>query len=212
MRKLLLLGGGGHCKSVLDSLGSDHVYDVIKIIDVKSKVGSDIMGYQIAGTDDDLQSFYEDGFHEAFITAGSVGDTTLRKKLVSKTEAIGYSFPTITDPTAIVSEHAQLEEGCYLAKGAIVNAGVTIGKQSIVNTGTILEHDCKVGDFSHIAPSATVLGGVTIGEQSHIGTGSLLREGITIGDHVLVGMGSNVLVSVSSGLKAYGNPCKVVVK
>ncbi|WP_036834648.1 acetyltransferase [Pontibacillus litoralis] len=210
MKKILLIGGGGHCISVIDSIEKIGTYEIAGIIDTADKVGNKVGGHPIIGTDDDLETFYSRGITNAFMTLGSIGDTELRRKLFRQCEAHGFSFPVIMDPSAVVASFTTIGNGTYIGKGAIVNREVSIGKNAILNTGCIIEHNCHIGDFVHIAPRGTIAGNVCIGHNTHIGIGATVIEGKTIGNDVFVGASSNVIHNIKHNAKAYGNPCKVV--
>ena len=186
---LLLIGGGGHCRSVLDSILASDTYGRIGIIDPD---GSSCMGIPVIGKDEDLPRLFRDGWTDAVITVGSIGDTGLRRRLYETVKAIGFCLPPVADPTATVGKDAVLGEGTFIGKRAVVNAGARTGVCAIVNTGAIIEHDCSIGDFAHISTGATV------------------RQSVRIGTGALIGAGSIVVKDIPDGVKAYGNPCRVV--
>lgn len=208
-KKILLIGGGGHCHSVLDSILASEFYDDIGIID---NFDSSVLDIPVVGTDDDVLRLMSEGWTDAFITVGSVGNTKLRRKLFEMVKSFGMNIPTIIDPTAIVARGTELAEGVYVGKRAVINTGSKIGTSAIINTGAIVEHDCFIGNFSHISPGTTVCGQVYIGNDSHVGAGSVVRQQIKIGNSVLIGAGSIVVKDIPDNEKAYGNPCKVVTK
>lgn len=210
MEELILIGGGGHCKSVIDSLRKDDRFRIIGILDKKEKVGTSINGVPIVGEDETLPYYFQNGVRHAFITLGSIGNIKGREKLYHMVKSIGFQLPVIIDPSAIISESAKIGEGTYVGKGAILNIDVKVGKNCIINTGAIIDHDCQIGDFCHIAPGTTLSGNVTIGYGSHIGTNSTVIQGIEIGSGTLIGAGSVVIKNIGSNQKAYGNPCRVV--
>ncbi len=208
-KKILLIGGGGHCHSVLDSILSSGDYGEVGIID---NTDGSVLGVSVVGTDDDIPRLMAEGWGEAFITVGSVGDTKLRRRLYEMIKSVGMNIPTIIDPTAVIAKETELSEGVYVGKRAIINTGSKIGSCAIINTGAIVEHDCFIGDFSHISPGATVCGQVIIGNGSHVGAGSVVRQQISVGSGVLVGAGSVIVRDIPDNVKAYGNPCKVLMK
>lgn len=211
-KKILLIGGGGHCKSVLDSLLELNEYVEIGIVDKKESIESSVMGIPIVGCDDDLPKLYNNGYHYAFVTAGGIGNPTLRIKLFNLLSRIGYEIPNIIDSSAKVSKHAQIEKGVFIGKNAIVNAGAVIQNGGIINSGSIIEHDCNIGVFVHIAPG-TVLGGeVTVGENSHVGSNATIKHQICVGSNTIIGMGSVVINNIKNNMMAYGNPCREVKK
>lgn len=210
MKDIILIGGGGHCKSVIETISKSKDYNIVGILDLHDKVGEEILGIKIIGTDDQLEYFYKNGVKYAFLSLGSIGDVSLRKKLYTIALGIGYVFPNIVDNTAIISDKIQVGCGNFIGKGAIINCDTEIGNNCIVNTGAIIEHDCCIGDFCHIAPGATLSGGVIIGQNSHIGTNSTIIQNINIGENTIIGAGSVVIRDIGDNRKAYGNPCREV--
>ncbi len=206
-KKLLLIGGGGHCHSVLDAVLGGATYDEIGIID---SFDSSYLGVSVVGNDDDIPALLKAGWTDAFITVGSVGDTGIRRRLYEMVKEYGLIIPTIIDPTAIIGKGVKIEEGVFVGKRAVINAGSIIGSCAIINSGAIIEHDCEIGIFSHISSGTILCGQVMIGEDSHIGAGSVVRQLTEIGDKVLIGAGSVVVKNIPDYVKAYGNPCKVV--
>lgn len=218
-KKILLIGAGGHCLSVLDSLLSSYHYKNIGIVDKnKDKVETSnkieklyaINGIPVVGSDDDLYKLYEEGYTDAFITIGSIGDVSIRKKLYNLVKVIGYHIPNIIDKTGIVSQFAICGEGIYFGKKTVVNANTQIGNCAIINTASVIEHECTIGNFVHVAPGSIVCGNVHIGSETHIGAGSIVKQGIEIGKETMIGAGSVVVKNIGSYVTAYGNPCKEV--
>ncbi len=209
MNGLLLIGGGGHCKSVIDTLLGSGSYDRIGIVEKKGCAGNSVQGIEVVGCDDDLAGLYDEGFRDAFITLGSVGDTGIRRKLYDNLINNRFNIISIIDRSAIVSENASIEEGVFVGKGAIVNAGSVIKKCAIINTGAIVEHDCVIGDFSHVSSGAVLCGQVNIGSDVHVGAGSVVRQQIQIGDRCLIGAGSVIVKNIECDKKVYGNPGRV---
>ncbi len=206
-KKLLLIGGGGHCRSVLSSALSLNEYEEIGIVDYTD---ASVSGVPVVGQDEDLPALKKAGWTDAFITVGSIGNINLRHRLYQMVTDNGFTVPTIIDTTAIIAQDVKVASGCYIGKGVILNSGSCIGKCAIINTGAIIEHDCVVGDFVHISPGTVLCGQVSVGNHSHIGAGSVVRQQIEIGKDVLVGAGSVVVSNIPDCVKAFGNPCKVV--
>lgn len=211
-KKILLIGGGGHCKSVLDSLLELNKYLEVGIIEKKENIGSSVLGVPVVGCDDDLPTLFDNGYKYAFVTVGSIGNPSLRIKLYNILSEIGYVIPSIIDSSAKVSKYSKIEQGVFIGKQSLVNAGSLIQKGAIINSGTIIEHDCQVGAFTHIAPGAVLGGEVTVGDNSHIGSNVTIRQQVNIGSNSIIGMGSVVLKNIEDNIMAYGNPCREVKK
>jgi len=208
MERILLIGGGGHCKVVIDTIALGAQYEIAGILDVAEKVGSDVCGIPVIGDDSQLTGQFHDGVRHCFIAAGSTGTPALRRQLAQKALEAGFSFPAILHPAALVSPHARIGCGSYVAPNAVINAGAAIGEHCIINTGVVIEHDVVVGDFSHVAPGATISGDVRIGGASHIGAGAVVSHGINIGANAIIGAGSVVVGHIEDDVVAYGNPCR----
>lgn len=216
-KKILLIGGGGHCHSVLDSICSGYLYDAIGVV-AKDEANyeelrhDDIISPYLVGIDADLPGFFMNGWRDAFVTLGSIGNPIGRKKIYSTLVDMGFIIPVIKDKSAVISGFSLIYEGSFVGKNSMINAGCKIGCCSIINTGSIIEHDCFIGDFVHISSGAVLCGEVRVGCDSHVGARTVVRQQIVIGSNSLIGMGSVVVRDIPDNVKAYGNPCKVVEK
>lgn len=209
-QQIILIGGGGHASSIIDSIQCTEQFDIVGIIDKKEKVGTYIQGIKVVGEDRELELYYKNGIHYGFISIGSIGNVRQRKQIYLLLKKIGYKIPNIIDSTAYLSRSALLGEGNYIGKHAIINAGTVIKNGCILNTGCIIEHHCMIEDFVHVAPGSVVCGGVHIGAKTHIGANSTIIQGRTIGHSSLIGAGSVVVKDIQAYQKAYGNPCREV--
>lgn len=210
MKDMILIGGGGHCKSVIDTIREGRLFNIIGILDIKEKVGHYVCGIKIIGTDDELARYYKEGVENGFITLGSIGNCQKRITIYHQLKEIGMVLPVIKDKTSVISASAVIGEGTFVGKGAVINTDVTIGENCIINTGAVVEHDCILEDFVHISPGSILSGGVTIGRNTHVGTQSTIIQNIEVGENTIIGAGSVVVKNISKNRKAYGNPCREV--
>lgn len=211
--RILLVGGGGNCKSIIDVLLENGEFTDIGIVDNKpNTIPIDNKKVVYLGQDSDLQNLFDSGWRSAFISIGSVGDTSIREKIYSNLKNIGFSFPNIISNKSIVSNNCILGYGVFVGKGAIINVGSKIGNCCIINTGSVVEHDCCIGDLVHISPGAVLCGGVSVGSNSHIGAGSTIKQYVSIGNNTIIGMGSVVVGDIGSNCVCYGNPCRFIKK
>ena len=202
--KIVLIGGGGHCKSVLDAVLRSRNYSEIVITDNDLPVGTSILGCKVVGNDDLLPDLYRNGVTFGFISIGSIKSTDVRHRAYERAYGVGFEFPIIADPSAIIASSAAIGKGVFIGKNAVVNADAVIGHMAIINTGAIIEHGCKIGEFSHIAVGAVACGNVTIKKGVFMGARSVVTQGVSIGEGVMIGAGSIVLKSVPSYQKIYG--------
>lgn len=211
-KKILLVGGGGHCRSVADCLRTADPEAVLGIIERPGTVPQSVHGIPVVGCDDDLPRLLSEGWTDAVITLGSVGNPARRRSLFHHLKELGFHIPVVADSSAVIGRHTEIGEGTFLGKRTVVNAGTKIGVCAIINTGAVLEHDCTVGDFAHVSPGTVLCGEVTVGEGAHVGAGSVVRQQIQIGAGALIGIGSAVVSNIPANCIAYGTPCKVVEK
>ena len=212
MEDIVLIGAGGHCRSVIDSIEVLGQYRIAAITDMPPHIGNDVLGYCVEYTDQDLPELFRRGIKNAFITIGtsSTASMKMKEQLFNRIKEIGFSCPSVIDPSAVLSRHIQIDEGVFIAKQCSVNVGVKVGCQAVLNTACIVDHDCFIDSFSFVAPGVTLSGNVGIGRCSFVGAGSTVIQGITIGHHSLIGAGSVVVKNIPENVVAYGNPCRVI--
>lgn len=196
----MIVGYGGHAKSMADSIRAESRYEIAGYTDIEDKHDKDL---EYLGSDESLPDIYRDKCCYAAIGIGYMGNSNVRDRLYRKLKEIGYQLPAIIDPAATVSQSAQIGEGAFVGKGAVVNAGACIGKLCIINTGAIVEHGNVVGDYSHISVGSILCGHVSVGDHCFIGAGSTVIQGIEIGKSSIIGARSVVLKNVPEWVKAY---------
>lgn len=209
MEKIVLIGGGGHSKAIIDIIRSTNIYEIIGITD-KDEKRKDVLGVPIIGSDDDLDEIYKSGVEHAFICIAAIENIDLRMELYYRAKSIGFKFPRLIHRSAIISPYAEVEEGTCVMAGAIINANAKIGSNSIINTGAIIEHDCVLKDNVQICPGVVLAGGVCIQDSAFIGIGSRVIQGITIGQKVIVGAGAVVINDIPDNSVAVGVPARVI--
>lgn len=210
MRKVILLGGGGHAQCVIDAMRLGGKYSPHCVLDLKARVGEKVFGVDITGQDSGLPAYYRRGIRLCFVALGSTGDSVRRIALWKLAAETGFQFPSLIHPSAVVSSGAVIGNGVYIGPGAIVNAGAVIGDGCIINSGAIVEHDCRIGEFVHIAPGAALSGGVTVGDRTHLGTGCVVTHSVTIGANSIIGAGGVVVKDIPADTVCVGNPAKKI--
>ena len=188
MKKIILIGGGGHCNSCIDVIEQHGIYEIFGIIDKASELGKKAFGYEVLGTDNDL-SHFRDECEFAIVTIGQIKSPELRSKIFTLLKELEFTIPVVVSPLAYVSKHAVLGQGTIVMHDALVNAGVTVGDNCIINSKALIEHDVTIGNHCHISTGAILNGDVSIGDGSFIGSGASIRQGISLGSKVIVGMG-----------------------
>lgn len=202
--RLVVIGGGGHAKVVLDMLCLTAGVEIVGVVDPALE-GGKILGFSGLGGDKILPGLFAQGVTQAFV---AIGDNRLRQTISQRAGQIGFALPTIRHPSAVVSPSAVIGDGVAVMAGALIGPEAAIGDFAIVNTGAIVEHDVQLGVAAHIAPGCTLAGAVRVGDRSLIGVGSAVRPKVVIGDDVVVGAGSVVVSDIPSGARVAGVPAR----
>ncbi|MGG7576434.1 acetyltransferase [Rhizobium sp. Nf11,1] len=204
MSGLLLVGGGGHCRSCIDVIEADARYTIRGVVDRQPAAVADLLGYPLLGDDAMLASLLELE-RNALVTVGQIKSAEARIRLYSLLKSIDAVLPTIVSPHAYVSKHAGLGEGTILFHGAIVNARAFIARNCIVNSRALVEHDAVVGDHSHISTGAIVNGSCHIGNGTFVGSGAVVHNGVKIGSGCVIAAGAVVKNDVPDGMLMRGD-------
>jgi sugar O-acyltransferase (sialic acid O-acetyltransferase NeuD family) len=200
MRRLAILGAGGHGAVIADS--AEALGWTVKFFD-DSRSGV-VVNWEVAGTSSQLLEWAEK--FEGVIVG--IGGNVVRLNWLNRLRAAGAVLVTIIDGTAVVSRHAKIGDGCFLAPGSIVNVSADIKDGCIVNTGATVDHDCHIAEGVHLSPGVHLSGGVRIGRACWIGTGTSVRNNISVGDNVIAGVGSAIVKDIASNQTVVGVPAR----
>lgn len=192
---LILVGAGGHCRSVLDVIRCSG-RPVTGILDRPGGDTGMVLDCPIIGTDDDMVCYVADS--EFIVTVGAIRSADTRRRLYNRIKELGGCMATVVSHTAYLSGYARIGEGTVVMHRAVVNAAASIGVNCIINTAADIEHDVSVGDHTHISTGAIVNGGCRIGSGVFIGSGAVVMQGVSIADGAVIGAGSVVLRSVET--------------
>lgn len=206
MTDLVLLGAGGHARSVLAALSQSGLRVRGYLAPARSERLTELV--HLGG--DELLSTLEPDEVQIVVGVGSISSTARRRALQELAAKQGFSVSRVIHPEAFVDPRAELGVGVQILAGAIVNAGAAIGDGALINSGAIVEHDTRVGEYSHIAPGAVVAGDVRIGADVHVGLGARIIQGLEIGSGSVIGAGACVIADVPAGATAVGVPARVI--
>lgn len=207
MRKLAILGAGGHGKVIADTAEVSDWQDIVffdDILPAHTKVGP----WSIEGNTEAIFSHFKkfDG-----IIVG-IGDNMIRWQKYAALRDLGANMPILIHPNSWVSPYAQVGAGTIVAGGCIINIDAILGEACIVNTGATIDHDCILGDAVHISPGAHLGGNILVGNRTWVGLGASIRQELKIGESVIIGAGAVVVKSISDGFTVIGNPAKPLIK
>ena len=196
---LIIYGGGGHGKSLIDLVRALETLDIVGLIDDGLEAGSEVMGLTIFGGGTLLTTLAERGLRLAINAVGGVGDIGSRVRVFERILNAGFTCPTLVHPQAFIEPSAQLDDGVQVFPNAYVGSESKVGFGVIVNTGAVVSHDCRLEPYANVAPGASLAGGVTIGEGALIGMGVTINLNVGIGAGARVGNSAVVKQDVPQG-------------
>lgn len=191
MNKIILIGGGGHCKSVIDVIEQEVKFEIAGIVDKPEFLNTKILGYPVIGNDFDLEILAKK-YHYALVTVGQIKSPILRIKLFDLAIKAGFTLPSIISPSAYVSKHSKIGNGTVIMHHAIINANVSIGDNCIINSKALIEHDCSISNNCHISTNAIINGEVKIGPKCFIGSNVTIKDNTTIEENSFIKAGTLV--------------------
>ena len=195
--KVILQGGGGHARVVLDVLLGQGII-VPALID--AKFTGDLLGIPRIKE-------YDPTIEPTASVIIAIGDNVIRKRVAEFTK---HPFVNAIHNSAIISARVKMGVGNMILHGSIVQAETEIGNHVIINTGAQIDHDCIVEDYAHIAPGVVLCGNVRVGTGTLIGAGATVIPGKKIGKWVTIGAGSVVTKDIPDFAVAVGHPARVI--
>lgn len=203
MKRLLIIGAGGHGKAVAEAAERSGWSD-IRFLDAAWPELKSVSCWAVVGKDSDFRAFC-DGIDGLIV---AIGNNQIRTSLLRQLQRASAPLINIIDPSALVSKRAVLGEGVMVLAGAVVNIDAQLGDGVIVNTACVVEHDCCVSDGVHIAPGAVLGGAVDIGQMCLVGLGARLLPGVRVAELAIIAAGAVVNRDVAAGQVVKGVPAK----
>jgi len=195
----VLVGGGGHAKQLLESIDHDR-FDIVGVVDPSFGIGFvEGLGLMCLGDDDCLKSLTKKGISTAFIGLGALTKPLGRIRLYDLLLSHGFNLPSVVHKDATVSPSASIGAGVQLFARSYVGAGVVIRPNTIVNVGSIVSHDCNIGEHCHLTPGSILGGGVNIGNRCTIGMAATVLYGLHIGEDTIINNGVHIFSDVPQG-------------
>lgn len=195
-KEILIFGGGGHGKAIIDLLRATSEYHIAGILDDGIPAGTKVTGITVLGGEKILTELMSRGMLYAANAVGGISNVNTRISIFNKLTQAGLSFPILVHPTAFIEKSANLSDGAQIFPHAYVGSEAAIGFGNIINTGAIISHDCSISDYAVISPGAILAGNVQIGEGTLIGMGVTINLNISIGKYVRIGNGATIKADV----------------
>ena len=184
-RSLLILGFGGHARSVAD-VALACGYEDLVFVDEMARPGEDFLGHPVFSS---LDAAAQISVRDAFPAAG---DNQKRSKQILQIRTLGFQLVSLVSPHASRGAGSVLAAGCFVGHHAHIGPMASIGCGAIVNTGAVVEHEARVGDYAHVSVNATMAGRSSLGAYSMLGAGAVIVDSVAVGGGVLVGAGAVV--------------------
>jgi len=195
-KSILVYGGGGHAKTVMEMILALGGYQIAGIVDDGIPAGTMVLGSPVLGAREILSALAGQGLRLAANGVGGILDIRIRVEIFGLLESSGFSFPVLKHPGATVEPSAVIGEGTQVFANAYVGSGAVLQPRCMVNTSAVVSHECQVGAYSHIAPGALLAGLVHVGERTLVGMGVTTAIGVRIGSGVRIGNGAIILADV----------------
>ena len=207
MKEIIVLGAGGHCRSIIDVIELENRFKVTGIIDNELPVGSKVLNYEVIGNDSDLEKLRRK-YEYAIIGVGQIKTSKVRIKLFELLKRYKYTLPVIISPRAHVSKYAKIGEGSIIMHDVVVNTNANIGINCIINTKALIEHDARIGNHCHISTGAIINGECEVVDSVFVGSNTVVTNNIKIGSEIVIGSGSVVVNDILEKGVYAGNPAR----
>ena len=207
-RKIVIFGGSGHAKVIVDIIESNNNFELIGFIDKFIPQETNILNYRVIGDESFLPKLmHKYKFHKGVV---GIGDNFVRRKVVDfiKKIAPDFQFINCIHHSAKLSNYCKFGVGNVVMPGVSINASTIISNHCILNTNSSIDHDCRMESFSCLAPNSVVGGNCSIGQFSFVGIGASILNGVSIEENCIVGGGSMLNKDAISDSIDYGIPAK----
>jgi len=201
--RVIIYGGGGLSKMIIETVRATGAYQIVGVIDDSLPKGSDVIGANVLGGEDVLESLYQDGVRMAVNSVGGIGNYRVRLAVFEILAEKGFVCPTIVHPTAYIDHSATLEAGVLVLAQSYVSGKAVVGMGTLINNTVVVSHDNVLGVCTNLSPGAKLAGDVIIDDFVQIGMNATVNIGVHVGKEALIGNGATVKKDVPSGTRIY---------
>lgn len=202
-RAVLIFGGGGQGKTLIDLLHLTGAHPVAGIIDDGLLPGSQVLGEPVLGGASLLPELRARGLRLALNAVGGIGSVDVRLRVFDRLAAAGFEFPTVVHPTAFIEPSAMLEDGIQILPFTYIGSAARVGFGTLINAHVVVSHDCQVGRVVNLSPGALLAGGARVLDCSQVGMGVTVNVNVTVGERARVGNGATVKADVPPSGRVY---------
>ncbi|MDP5149803.1 acetyltransferase [Rheinheimera baltica] len=200
MNILAILGASGHGRVVADAARLSEQWAEIIFYDDAFPHLQVSGGIPVVGNSSALLQR-----HDCDVVV-AIGNNTIRLNRLMELRDAGLSLAVVKHPASVVAGDVVLGAGTVVLANAVINTLAKIGMGCIINTSSVVEHDCELGDGVHIAPAASLAGEVIIEQRCWIGIGAVVKQAIRLEHDIIVGAGAVVIKSAAANQTLVGVP------
>jgi len=194
--KAIIVGGGGHCATI-GEIALAAGWNISGAADKHLSKGTNVIsGIDVTDSDGHLQELFDAGVTTAFIGVGGATSSQRRKEIFETLQRIGFILPPLVHPSAHLGTDTKLGPATYVLPQAMIGPRCRIGANVIVNSSSVVAHDCIIEDHAHLTPAAVLAGNVRIGTETVVGMSATILFGVSVGAHCLIHNNVSVLMDV----------------
>ena len=201
--KVVIYGGGGLSKMIIETVRVLGTYQIVGIIDDNMDKGTQVIGSPVLGGPEVLADLYRQGVRTAVNSVGGIGNYQVRLNVFRQLADAGFVCPAVVHPTAHIDPSARLEAGVLVLAQSYISGNAVVGMGSLINNSVVVSHDCVLGACVNLSPGAMIAGDVFIGEFTQIGMNATVNIGVKIGSRCRIGNGATVKDDVPPGTRVY---------
>lgn len=200
MKKLILIGSGGHAAELRDYIRHNNQR--------LERESIEVLGY----IDDDYSTYEHYGFQEPFLGdiqshlirhdceyLMAIANLKYRKPIIEDFTERGARLTGFIHPTAIISPSSEIDSTVVISHNASVGPKVRIGRFNMLNSRCTVGHDTVIGEYNFISPQVALSGNTKIGNGNLLGTNSATIPGVEIGNNNVIGAGTIVFRNLDNG-------------
>ncbi len=210
MKTLGIIGAGDLGKQIAYYAINDNHYDEVVFFDdyYDNNTQNNI---KVIGKLVDIEKAFKNKVFDELIIGIGYKHLEFKKEIYEQLKD-KITFGKIIHSSSIISNSANIEEGCVIYPGCIIDINSIVKANTIINIGCSISHDSEVGKHCFLSPRVAIAGFVKISNGCFLGINSTIIDNITISSKVKLGASTVVTNSITEEGLYIGVPAKKYVK